>query len=150
MSIESVDVRIRGKEYRVHCSPEERAALDAALALLEARLEEVANRTHSSGEKLATMVALNLAHEILAAEMTSTSPAGNSVDAPPTRRRIAAIEAKLNAASGIKLLILRNIALHHANTHWRVLRGMGPLQCVGSNTQHDHCHQRPQCRLPPQ
>lgn len=102
MSVESVDVRIRGKDYRVHCSAEERAALDAALALLEARLDDVARRTHSGGEKLAMMVALNLAHEVLANGINSAPSGETAVDAPSTRRRISAIEAKLNAALDIR------------------------------------------------
>ena len=102
MSVESVDIRIRGKDYRVHCSAEERAALDAALSLLEERLAQVAERTHSSGEKLAMMVALNLAHEVLADGMVGGAPRHDAVDAPSTRRRIAAIEAKLIAALDVR------------------------------------------------
>lgn len=102
MSVESVDVRIRGKDYRVHCSAEERAALDAALALLETRLEDVARRTHSGGEKLAMMVALNLAHEVLANGISAPSSGNVGVDAPSARRRISSIEAKLNAALDIR------------------------------------------------
>lgn len=102
MSVESVDVRIRGKDYRVHCSPEERGALDAALKLLEERLEQVADRTHSTGEKLAMMVALNLAHEVLANSINAQDSRKTSVDDPQPRRRIAAIEAKLDAALAVR------------------------------------------------
>lgn len=91
----SLDIRIQGKDYRVSCAPEEREALEAAVRLLDGRMEEVADKTRSQGEKLAVMVALNLAHELLAAQ--GGSPASH-VDAEVSRRRIKTIEAKLDKA----------------------------------------------------
>lgn len=101
-----IDITIRGKDYRVACRPEEREALMAAVRLLDGRLAEVADKTRSSGEKLAVMVALNLAHDLLAAQSASgerpyeeAGQTGDSgVDAASVQRRITAIEAKLDEA----------------------------------------------------
>lgn len=101
-----MDISIRGKDYRVACRPEERDALMAAVRLLDGRLADVADKTRSSGEKLAVMVALNLAHELLAAQSASgqrpfeeAGQTGDSgVDAASVQRRITAIEAKLDEA----------------------------------------------------
>ncbi|GAB2180801.1 cell division protein ZapA [Denitratisoma sp. agr-D3] len=90
----SLDIRIQGKDYRVSCPPEEREALESAVKLLDARMEEVADKTRSSGEKLAVMVALNLAHELLSAQGGTPLP---RLDEEVPRRRIKAIEAKLDA-----------------------------------------------------
>jgi len=90
----SLDIRIQGKEYRVSCPPEEREALAAAVKLLDDRMEDVASKTRSTGEKLAVMVALNLAHELLAAQQGKPPV---SLDDEVPRRRIKAIEAKLDA-----------------------------------------------------
>ena len=90
----SLDIRIQGKEYRVSCPPEEREALEAAVKLLDDRMEDVASKTRSTGEKLAVMVALNLAHELLAAQQGKPAV---SLDDEVSRRRIKAIEAKLDA-----------------------------------------------------
>jgi len=90
----SLDVRIQGKDYRVTCPPEERDALQAAVSLLDERMEDVAEKTRSTGEKLAVMVALNLAHDLLAARQTAPAP---SLDEEASQRRIKTIEAKLDA-----------------------------------------------------
>lgn len=90
----TLDIVLQGKEYRVACPPEERKALEAAASLLQAKMAEMAQKTTISGERLAVMAALNLAHEVLALQ---TGPA-SGVDAPAVRRRIGAIEAKLVAA----------------------------------------------------
>lgn len=101
-----IDISIRGKDYRVSCRPEERDALERAVRFLDARMAEVADKTRSSGEKLAVMVALNLAHELLAAQTAGVAhdngeaaPAAVfGVDEEALQRRIAAIEAKLDGA----------------------------------------------------
>lgn len=90
----SLDIRIQGKDYRVACLPEEREALAAAVDLLDGRMEEVASKTRSTGEKLAVMVALNLAHELLSAQ--GGKPLAR-LDEEAPRRRIKSIEAKLDA-----------------------------------------------------
>jgi cell division protein ZapA len=93
----TLDIRIQGREYRVACAPEELASLQAAAELLDTRMSDIAKATKSTGERLAVMTALNLAHELNAARQNATStPADQAVDAEESRRRIKAIEARLD------------------------------------------------------
>ena len=89
----ALDITLQGREFHVACAPEEREALLAAAALLDTKMTEIAKATKSAGERLAVMAALNLAHEFLAKKGTA-----KSVDAPDLRRRISAMEARLDAA----------------------------------------------------
>jgi len=61
----TLDITLLGREYRVTCPPDERESLLAAVQLLEARMSEIGNRTRSTGERLAVMAALNLAHDLI-------------------------------------------------------------------------------------
>ncbi|THF63990.1 cell division protein ZapA [Pseudothauera nasutitermitis] len=88
--METLDIRLLGKEYQVACRPEERDALLAAVALLDDRLAEVARRTGSSGERLAIMTALNIVHEHLQQQR------GGGFDLPAAKRRIGLMTARLD------------------------------------------------------
>lgn len=93
----TLDIRIQGREYRVACAPEEAGALQAAAELLDARMSEIAKATKSTGERLAVMTALNLAHELNSARQLATSaPADQVIDGADSLRRIKAIEARLD------------------------------------------------------
>lgn len=96
----TLDIKIQGRDYRVACAPEEVDSLQAAAELLNARMGEIAKSTKSTGERLAVMTALNLAHELNAALKGSpaSATAENPIDAAESRRRIEAIEARLDAA----------------------------------------------------
>ncbi|MDX9995048.1 MAG: cell division protein ZapA [Rhodocyclaceae bacterium] len=97
----TLDIKIQGREYRVACAPGEVESLQAAADLLNARMGEIAKATKSTGERLAVMTALNLAHELNAARQDSTAvpqPVEKSIDDGEARRRIKAIEARLDAA----------------------------------------------------
>jgi cell division protein ZapA len=104
----TLDVKIQGREFRVACPPEEVDALQAAAELLNTRMGEIAKATRSTGERLAVMTALNLAHELNAAlkavQQAAATPAPvappseNSIDAEGARRRIKTIEARLDEA----------------------------------------------------
>jgi cell division protein ZapA len=68
---------------------------------------EIAKATKSTGERLAVMTALNLAHELDAAhqagvsqasQSTPAAPSENSIDAEKVRGKIKAIEARLDEA----------------------------------------------------
>lgn len=91
----TLEVKLLGKEYRVACEPAERESLMTAVTFLDARLKEISEKTRSSGERLAVMAALNLAHELLAAKST---PADRSaaLESESIQRRIDCIEAKLD------------------------------------------------------
>ncbi len=93
----TLDIKIQGRDYRVACTPEEAGSLQAAAELLDARMGEIAKATKSTGERLAVMTALNLAHELDAARR-SPATAGKPIDAEETRGRIKAIEARLDEA----------------------------------------------------
>lgn len=96
----TLDIKIQGREYRVACAPEETDSLQAAAELLNARMAEIASATKSTGERLAVMAALNLAHELNQARVaTGALPAAeNAIDVETTRRTIKAIEARLDEA----------------------------------------------------
>jgi cell division protein ZapA len=95
----TLEVKLLGKDYRVACEPAERQALQAAVALLDNTLKEIGEKTatgaRASGERLAVMAALNLAHELLAAKNTPTDIAA-ALESESIQRRIDFIEAKLN------------------------------------------------------
>lgn len=61
-----VNVTIMDKEYRIACKPTEKAALLASAELLNDRLREIRDTGRVIGaDRMAVMVALNLAHELL-------------------------------------------------------------------------------------
>ncbi len=95
----TLEVKLLGKEYRVACEPAEREALLAAVSFLEGRLKEIGdkipNSARGSGERLAVMAALNLAHEFLAAKNTPAELAA-ALESESIQRRINSIEAKLD------------------------------------------------------
>jgi len=95
----TLEIKLLGKDYRVACEPEERGQLLAAAALLDAKLQEAGDKTptgaRGSSERLAIMVALNLAHELLASKMTPEHVAA-TLESETIQRRIDRIEAKLD------------------------------------------------------
>ena len=91
----TLEVKLLGKEYRVACEPGEREELLAAVALLDGKLKEAGDKTRGSGERLAVMVALNLAHELLALQNTPAQRAA-ALESESIQRRIDSIEAKLD------------------------------------------------------
>lgn len=62
----SVPVRIMGKEYNVECPPDEHEALVASAEFVNERMNTIRKRGKALGaERIAVMVALNLARELL-------------------------------------------------------------------------------------
>ncbi len=102
MTTPTLDIKLQGRAYSVACPEEERGALQDAAAYLDAKMTESAAKTRSTGERLAVMVALNLAHELLAlkkAPPAKASAAGaDSFDTSELKRRIRAMEARLDEA----------------------------------------------------
>lgn len=93
----TLDIKIQGREYRVACAPEEAGSLQAAAELLDARMSDIAKATKSTGERLAVMTALNLAHELNSARQDATAkPADQAIDGEESMRRIKSIEARLD------------------------------------------------------
>jgi cell division protein ZapA len=94
MTSTTLDITLQGREFRVACAPDEREDLLAAVALLETRMNEMAAQTRASGERLAMMAALNLAHELTSLKKEPPP----LLDTPDARRRIKSMEARLDAA----------------------------------------------------
>lgn len=95
----AIEVSLLGKDYRVACEPAERDALLAAVAYLDEKLKAAGDKAtgsaRGSGERIAVMVALNLAHELLAAKNTPADVA-TALESESVQRRINSIEAKLD------------------------------------------------------
>ena len=87
-----VEITILGREYRVQCREGERDALNASVELVERRMRDLAEATRASGERLAVMCALNLAHELFQMQATG------GVDLVPLRRRINAMQSRIDEA----------------------------------------------------
>ena len=61
-----LDITLLGKEYRVACPPEEHAALLAAVAYVDEKMHDIAEKTKSNiSERIAVMAALNITHDLL-------------------------------------------------------------------------------------
>ena len=89
----SIEVTLLGRNYRVTCAPGERESLLQAVAYLDGKLNEIKKNSKVTGtERVAVMAALNIAHELLSVKL------GGGLDLGQVKRRISAIEAKLDAA----------------------------------------------------
>lgn len=89
----AVAVRLLDKEYLVACTPEERAGLLAAAALLDSKMREVKNAARSAAlDRVAVLAALNLAHELL----NIKGAADSTQDA--VHHQVAQLRGKLDAA----------------------------------------------------
>ena len=89
----TIDVTLLGRSYRVACEEGEREPLMQAVAYLDGKLNEIKQSGKVTGsERIAVMAALNIAHELLSTKI------GNGFDIGQVKRRIASIEAKLDAA----------------------------------------------------
>lgn len=65
-SLESVEINVLGRAYRVSCQPDQYLLLRQAAQKLNDAISELRIRARgSSNEQLAIMVALNLSHELL-------------------------------------------------------------------------------------
>lgn len=94
---DTLSLTLLGKEYRMACAPEAREPLRASAALLESKLDAIAAATKSSGERLAIMAALDLAHEIVSAG-AALGDAHAAHTNENLQRTIDSIEARINVA----------------------------------------------------
>lgn len=90
MATDILDITLLGKAYSVSCRPEDREGLLAAVSYLDEKLNSLAAKTHSSGEKLAVMTALNIAHEFLQFQRSG------GFDMQAVKRRISLVNARLD------------------------------------------------------
>jgi len=88
-----VAVSILGKEYRIACDPGTEDELVSAARFLDARMREVRGSGKVIGtDRIAVMVALNLAHELLT-EKTEQNSAANSAS-----KRLRALRERIEIA----------------------------------------------------
>ncbi|MDR0565377.1 MAG: cell division protein ZapA [Azoarcus sp.] len=86
---EMLDISLLGKEYHVSCVPRERESLLEAVGYLAQRLDDTAKKSRASGETLAIMTALNIAHEFL--QLLH----GRGFDLPTLKRRIGHMQTRI-------------------------------------------------------
>jgi len=92
---EPVAVHILDREYLVACEPHERAGLLNAASMVDARMRELKNASRTATvDRIAVLVALNLAHELLGAR-DATSKVDHAVNAEPDTLR-ARLDATLS------------------------------------------------------
>ncbi len=69
MNNNGLDIRIMDKDYRVACPHDQQASLKDSATFLNDRLNEIKRKGSIIGtERIAIMVALNLAHELLGSQ----------------------------------------------------------------------------------
>lgn len=91
-----VTVRIMGREYTVSCPENEREALIASADLLNVRMNTVRRRGKALGaERVAVMVALNLARELLSGQSRYRTTAQEEEDAERIRQLALDIDSTL-------------------------------------------------------
>ncbi|HEY9529959.1 MAG TPA: cell division protein ZapA [Burkholderiales bacterium] len=92
-SAKTVEVNLLGRTYRVACEDDERESLMQAVAYLDGKMNEIHKAGKVMGaERIAVMAALNVAHELLGLRL------GNGFDLGQAKRRISALESKLDEA----------------------------------------------------
>ncbi|MDR2690283.1 MAG: cell division protein ZapA [Azoarcus sp.] len=89
--METLDIRLLGKEYRVSWPAEDKNNLLDTVAWLNERFKELESKTHAGSETLAVMTALNIAHEFLQFQR------GHGFDLPALKRRIELMQARLDS-----------------------------------------------------
>ena len=107
----TLDINLLGRDYKVACSPSERAELQAAVTFLDARMRAIRDQGKIAGaERVAVMAALNLANELLrakhapaasGADAAHRQPAGavaNAIDDTVARRRITSMHSTIDQA----------------------------------------------------
>ena len=89
----TVEVSLLGRTYLVACEDGNREALLQAVAYLNGKMSEIRKAGKVMGaERIAVMAALNVTHELLSMKL------GNGLDLGDAKRRLSAIESKLDAA----------------------------------------------------
>ena len=94
-----LDVILFGREYRLACPPEQQAALNAAVALVNTKMQEVASKSKQvSTERAAIMAALTLAHDFLEAQKSGVTAHGETVDTTEAKRKVERMVQRANDA----------------------------------------------------
>jgi cell division protein ZapA len=90
-NINTLDVTILDREFRVACPTEERAELLDAVAYLDKNMREIKEAGKiTSVERIAIMAALNITHELL------TTRLGSGFDMSDFKRRMESMQAAID------------------------------------------------------
>jgi len=90
--VNTLDVTILDREFRIACQDEERADLLEAVAYLDKKMREIRDLGKVvTVERIAIMAALNISHEFL------TTRLGSGFDIGDYKRRINAMQATIDA-----------------------------------------------------
>ena len=96
-TVNHLDVILFGREYRLACPPEQQAALQAAVVLVNTKMQEVASKGRQvSTERAAIMAALTLAHDLLESQSGNAPMA--TVDSTDAARKVADMVQRAEAA----------------------------------------------------
>jgi len=90
---ETVQIQIMGREYQVSVKPEERETLQAAVEMVNNKLQQLMGKNTSGSESTAVMCALMIAHEAVVAQRTA------GLDMPAYQRRIETMVKQIDQAS---------------------------------------------------
>jgi cell division protein ZapA len=105
----TLDVSILGRDYKVACNADEESELREAVDFLERRMREIRESSKTSSvERLAVMVALNLAHDVQRRPAPAAPKRGAPAEPPldagtidtaevaAVRRRIAGMQSAID------------------------------------------------------
>jgi cell division protein ZapA len=90
----SIEVTLAGRSFTLACAPDERADLEAAVAMVSERVDEAyAASSNATSERLLLLAALNMAHDLRRIKQTR-----GEVPSTKDAQTIAALQAKLDQA----------------------------------------------------
>lgn len=99
--METLDVRIMGREFRVACTPEEKPLLLRAVNIVETKMTGIRDTGKIVGvDKIAVMAALQIAHESLSGGNPGHPALGLDIEA--LERKIDSIDQMINAVSHLE------------------------------------------------
>jgi len=91
-AVNTLDVSILDRDFRIACAPDERVELLEAVAYLDKKMRDIRDQGKVvTVERIAIMAALNIAHELL------TTRLGNGFDMGDFKRRINSMQAVIDA-----------------------------------------------------
>lgn len=95
--METLDVNIMGRGYKIACKPEEKAALLRAVNVVEMKMSAIRDTGKVVGiDKIAVMAALQIAHETIVGSNPSAPALG--LDFESLERKIDSIEQIADSA----------------------------------------------------
>ncbi|MEN3110572.1 cell division protein ZapA [Uliginosibacterium paludis] len=91
---DTMQIQIMGRAYQVSVKPGERASLEAAVEMVNDKLQQLIGKQSSGSESTAVMCALMIAHEAVVAQRTA------GLDMPAYQRRIEAMVEQIDKVAG--------------------------------------------------